>query len=297
MARPPAPDPWLHRRRLVPTGRRAAPFKRPPARLVRETDESPAPLPVELKLLSFNIQAGIRTERYHEYVTRGWRQVLHDPGRLPNLDRIGAVLRGYDLVALQEVDAGSLRSGYTNQVAWLARCAGLPFWYAQRNRRLGRLAQHGNGLLACREPLELVDHPLPSTMIPGRGAILARFAVEDDTPLLLVSAHLSLGPRSRDKQLGWVAEQVADADRVIVMGDLNARIDDLLQRSPLKDTRLRPAAEGPLPTYPSWRPRLDLDHVLVSPGVRIDGARPILCQFSDHLPLSVDVRLGAEPGG
>jgi endonuclease/exonuclease/phosphatase family metal-dependent hydrolase len=296
MARRPAPDPWLHRRRLAPAGRRAAPFKRPPTRLVRESSEAPAPLPVDLKLLSFNIQAGIRTERYHEYVTRGWRQVLHDPGRLPNLDRIGAVLRGYDLVALQEVDAGSLRSGFTNQVAWLARCAGLPFWYAQRNRRLGRLAQHGNGLLARHEPTDLLDHPLPSTMIPGRGAILAHFDVEDGTPLLLVSAHLSLGPRSRDRQLGWLAEQVAGAARVILMGDLNCRIDDLLERSPLRDTALRPAAEGAVPTYPSWQPRLDLDHVFVSPGVRVEGARAILCQFSDHLPLAVEVHLGAEGG-
>ncbi len=107
------------------------------------------PLPDRIRLLSFNIQSGIRTERYREYVTRGWRQLLHDPARPENLEAIGSLLRGFDLVALQEVDAGSLRSGFTNQVAFLARRAGLGFWYAQRNRRLGRFAQHGNGLLAC----------------------------------------------------------------------------------------------------------------------------------------------------
>ena len=291
--RRPGPDPWLQRRRLTPVGRRGAPFKRPPARLVRDGEAVPAPLPLHLKLLSFNIQAGIRTERYHEYLTRGWRQLVHDPGRLPNLDRIGDVLRGFDVVALQEVDAGSLRSGFTNQVAWLARRAGLPFWYAQRNRRLGRLAQHGNGLLACREPQDLVDHPLPSTMIPGRGAIVAHFPCEDGRVLTLLCAHLSLGPRSREKQLAWLAEQAAAAERVILMGDLNCSLADLLAHSPLADADLRPAAARAQPTYPSWRPRLDLDHVLVSRDVRVEAVQPILCQFSDHLPLAVDVRLGA----
>lgn len=291
--RPPAPDPWLSRRRLAQAGRRSAPFKRPPTRLLRDGRAEPPPLPRALKLLSFNIQAGIRTERYREYVTRGWRQLVHDTGRLPNLDRIGDVLRGYDVVALQEVDAGSLRSGFTNQVAWLARRAGMPFWYAQRNRRLGRIAQHGNGLLAMREPRDLLDHPLPSTMIPGRGAIVAHFDVEDGRPLTLLCAHLSLGPRSRDRQLGWLAEQAAEAERVILMGDLNCSLVDLLERSPLRDAGLHGAVDGGQPTYPSWRPRLDLDHVLVSQDVRVTSLRPILCQFSDHLPLAVEVELGS----
>ncbi len=289
--RPPAPDPWLSRRRLAQAGRRAAPFERPPTRLVRDGRTAPLPLSTSLRLLSFNIQAGIRTERFREYVTRGWRQLVHDPGRLANLDRIGDVLRGYDIVALQEVDAGSFRSGFTNQVAWLARRAGMPFWYAQRNRRLGRMAQHGNGLLARREPRDLLDHPLPSTMIPGRGAIVAHFDVEDGHPLTLLCAHLSLGPRSRERQLAWLAEQAAAAERVVLMGDLNCSLVDLLERSPLRDTDLRGAAEAGLPTYPSWRPRLDLDHVLVSPDIRVDAVTPVLCQFSDHLPLAVEVQL------
>jgi endonuclease/exonuclease/phosphatase family metal-dependent hydrolase len=239
-------------------------------------------------MLSFNIQAGIRTERYREYVTRGWRQVLHDEDRLENLDRIGAMLADYDLVALQEVDAGSLRSGFTNQVAWLAARAGLPFWYAQRNRRLGRLAQHGNGLLACSEPEDLLDVPLPSA-IPGRGAIVARFPMADGVPLTVVSAHLSLGPRSRNRQLGWLADTVAAAGRVVLMGDFNVGIDELLERTPLRGAKLRPALAAPGPTYPSWRPRLDLDHVLISPDLVVRQAHPLACQFSDHLPLAVEI--------
>ena len=53
-----------------------------------------------LRLLSFNIQVGISTERYRHYLTRGWQHLLPHHGRAGNLQRIGALLADYDLVAL-----------------------------------------------------------------------------------------------------------------------------------------------------------------------------------------------------
>lgn len=264
--------------------------RRPATRLLLEGESGPDPVARRIRLLSFNIQAGIRTERYREYLTRGWRQFLHDPDRPGNLDRIGTLLRDYDIVALQEVDAGSVRSGWTNQVAWLAERAGLSFWYAQRNRRLGRFAQHGNGLIARSEPMELEDHPLPSA-IPGRGAILASFPCADGLPLLVVSAHLSLGLRTRTRQLEWIAERIRGRSRVVLMGDLNMSGSQLLEQSPLANSGLLPALESASLTYPSWRPRLDLDHVLLTPDLEVEGARALDCDFSDHLPVAVDIRL------
>ena len=126
-----------------------------------------------LRLLSFNIQVGISTERYRHYLTRGWQHLLPHHGRAGNLQRIGALLADYDLVALQEVDGGSLRSGYINQVERLAELGAFPYWYQQLNRDLGRLAQHSNGVLSRLRPDLVEDHPLPGP--PGRGAILVRF--------------------------------------------------------------------------------------------------------------------------
>ena len=73
-------------------------------------------------------------------------------GRAGNLQRIGEVLGNYDLVALQEADGGSLRSGYVNQVEHLAHLGAFPYWYQQLNRNLGRFAQHSNGCLAAWSP-------------------------------------------------------------------------------------------------------------------------------------------------
>ncbi len=158
-----------------------------------------------LRLLSFNIQVGISTERYRHYLTRGWQHLLPHTGRADNLQRIGALLGGYDLVALQEVDGGSLRSGFVNQVEHLAHLGGFPYWYQQLNRNLGRLAQHSNGVLSRLRPSLLEDHPLPGP--PGRGAMLLRLG-EGAEAIVVVMMHLSLGARTRTRQLAYVRELI-----------------------------------------------------------------------------------------
>ena len=72
------------------------------------------PADSRLRLLSFNIQVGNSTEKYRHYLTRGWQHLLPHKGRTGNLQKIGDLLSDFDLVALQEADGGSLRSGYIN---------------------------------------------------------------------------------------------------------------------------------------------------------------------------------------
>lgn len=81
--------------------------------------------PRQLRVMSYNIQSGLETRRYHHYVTRGWQHLaLVEPRGQP--DRMGHMLHQYDLVGLQEVDAGSFRTGYVNQVEYLARRGAFP---------------------------------------------------------------------------------------------------------------------------------------------------------------------------
>ena len=48
-----------------------------------------------------------------------------------------------------------------------------------------------------------------------------------------------------------------------------------------------------LKTFPSWRPHRNLDHILVSPNLRVERARVLDYALSDHLPLSMEVELPA----
>ncbi len=239
-----------------------------------------------LKMLSFNIQVGIKTSAYRQYFTKGWKHVLPHGSRSRNLDRIAEVVSGFDVVGLQEIDGGSIRSGFVNQVEFLSHAAGFPYWYAQTNRDLGPLAQHGNGLLTRIAPQGLEDHKLPG-MIPGRGAVFVRLPYAGDE-LVIVMLHLSLGKQSRQRQLAYVAEQVAHERQVVLMGDMNTPMTQLLENSPLKDLNLQPA-EQVGPTYPAWQPALALDHVLVSDNLVINDYQVLDCRISDHLPIAVEI--------
>jgi endonuclease/exonuclease/phosphatase family metal-dependent hydrolase len=44
-----------------------------------------------------------------------------------------------------------------------------------------------------------------------------------------------------------------------------------------------------MPTYPSWRPKRDIDHVMVSEGIVVRKAQTINFTMSDHLPLAIEV--------
>ncbi len=241
-----------------------------------------------LRLVSFNIQAGIQTQHYHHYLTRGWQHLLPGSERQDNLQRIAQLLQRFDLVALQEVDGGSLRSGYVNQMAYLAQQAEFPFWYQQLNRDLGRLGQHGNGLLARYRPWRLQDLKLPG-LIPGRGAIVASFGSRTD-PLVVAVLHLALGQRSRQNQLAFLAEHLLPCRNLVVMGDLNAPGRSLFTHPAWRRSGLTSVLEGQH-TYPSWRPQRSLDHILVSPSLSVQYARVLDPLISDHLPLQVEIDL------
>lgn len=239
-----------------------------------------------LRLLSFNIQVGISTERYHHYLTRGWQHFLPHPGRVVNLQRIGALISDYDLIALQEVDGGSLRSGFINQVEHLAQLGSFPYWYQQLNRNLGHLAQHSNGVLTRLRPNVLEDHPLPGPQ--GRGAILLRFGEGKDA-LLVVMMHLALGARTRTRQLAYIRDLIAEHRHVVLMGDMNTHALDLLDKSPLRDLGLlAPQVQA---TFPSWQPQRCLDHILLSPDLVLEKVEVLAMPISDHLPVAVEIRL------
>lgn len=242
-----------------------------------------------LRLLSFNIQVGIHTQSYRHYLTRGWQHVLPSLSRFAHLDRIASVVSRFDVVALQETDGGSIRSGFVNQVKYLAERAEFPYWYLQRNRDMGVLAQNGNGLLTRFKPVQMEDHKLPCK-IPGRGAVLCQFGKGEDA-LCLVIVHLSLGRRDRRRQLSYIAEIIADFRHVVLMGDMNVHHTHLLDESPLRHSNLLSAADGELRTYPSWRPRRSLDHILISPELTVNHAEALDCRLSDHLPVAVDISL------
>lgn len=242
----------------------------------------------QLHLLSYNIQAGIYTRQYSEYVTKSWKHVLPHRERLHNLSRIASMLQEFDLVGLQEVDAGSLRSGFVDQTEYLAYHAQFPYWYKQVNRNIGRLARHSNGVLSRVRPSLITEYKLPG--LPGRGAVMVELETSDDAVLAICILHLALGWRARRRQLGYIRELAARYPYLVLMGDFNCDSRSRALQDLVANTRLR-GLDCELKTFPSWRPRRNLDHILASDNLRILETRVIDYPLSDHLPLSMKVAL------
>jgi endonuclease/exonuclease/phosphatase family metal-dependent hydrolase len=249
-----------------------------------------------LRLLTYNVQAGITTTSYRHYVTHSWKHVLPHPQRLENLDRIAKLIQQYDVVGLQEVDAGSLRCDFVNLTEYLAHSAGFPYWYDRTNRRLGMIAQHSIGFLTRVPTSDISEHRLPGA-IPGRGALLVKVGTGPDA-LAVVILHLALSRRARLRQLGFLQELVSDYRHVVLMGDFNCRSDSTEMRWFEKRAGVAEPIHG-LFTYPSWRPDRNIDHILVSPSLQVDSVKVLNYPLSDHLPIAMEVTLpeGVRPLG
>jgi len=241
-----------------------------------------------LRMLSYNIQIGIKTRRYRQYLTHSWKHVLNHPQRFDNLDRIARLTSDYDLVGVQEADAGSARSGFVNITQYLAAAAGFPYWDDQTNRRIGRFAQHSLGVLSRYKPTGITEHRLPGR-IPGRGAMAVRFGDGNESLVILI-VHLALSRRGRLSQLDYISDLVNDYRHVVLMGDMNCRSDSDEMELLLNKTLMSEPLHG-MNTFPSWHPRRNIDHILVTPTVEVAGAAVLNYPLSDHLPISMEVVL------
>ncbi len=242
----------------------------------------------QLRLLSFNIQTGITTRHYRQYFTQSWRHILPFAQRSDNLDIIANLVSDYDLVGLQEVDAGSIRSSHINQTEYLATRGQFPYWYDQTNRSLGRFAQHSIGILSRLQPSQIREHKLPGR-IPGRGVLRVRFG-DPTHGLTVLIVHLALSRRARLSQIGYISDLINCERHVILMGDLNCRSHSPEMDYLINTTLMREPTHG-LNTFPSWHPQRNIDHILVTPTLQVDSAQVLNVPLSDHLPIAMNITL------
>lgn len=258
-----------------------------PAHQLDAQEVAPAP-GRRLRVLSYNVQTGISTTRYRHYFTQSWKHVLPHSERFQNLDRVATLTSEYDIVGLQEVDAGSLRSGFINLTQYIAERADFPFWYDQTNRRIGPIAQHAIGVLSRFRCAEIVEHKLPGP-IPGRGTLALRFG-HGEKSLVVFIVHLALGQRTRLQQLAYLAELVNQHRNVVLMGDLNFPSRSREMEFLIDKTLMSEPVHG-LNTFPSWRPNRNIDHILVTPTLQVHNVRVLDCPVSDHLPVCMELGL------
>ena len=220
-----------------------------------------------------------------------------------------------DVVGLQEVDRGQLRSGGVDQTAQVAGATGAEHWRfvpavigtpgvrwrAASDEEDERLPAYGVGLVSrwpvvrwqvLRLPAARVRAPV---LLPGTRRVVwlqdePRVGVVAvvETPLGPVTVgttHLSFVPGRNGAQLRTLTAAMAQLPGPrVLLGDLN-----LPGPLPRLLTRWRSLARTP--TYPGPEPRVQLDHVLASgelPPVTAVEAVPL--PVSDHRALLVQLR-------
>ena len=237
-------------------------------------------------IASFNIQAGARADRYHDYVTKAWQHVLSGPSKTDNLAAIALAIAEFDLVCLQEADGGSTRSAFVHQAHRIANLANFGTVLDQRNRKVGLkklpFSCSGNAVLARQGCNDWKDHALPGT-VKGRGVIAADFP-----GVRVFNLHLSLTANAQRIQLDYIAEHIAqqsEAEPVIITGDFNATPNAPAVRAFIESLNLKIAPTAA--TFPSWAPTRQIDLILYR-GLKLMRSWTLPMLASDHLGVAAE---------
>jgi endonuclease/exonuclease/phosphatase family metal-dependent hydrolase len=223
-----------------------------------------------------------------------------------DVDRIAALIAESepDVVCLQELDVGRARTRGMDQAHEIARRLEMTFHFHAAMKVEEEL--YGDAILTHRPERLVRAAALPTISgVPGlepRGALWA--AVDfDGVEVNIINTHLGLVPREQRLQAAalvgreWLGSPEC-LDPIILVGDFNATsVTRPYQRvaSRLRDAQKTPAIAKTTPTFPSAFPVLRIDHVFVSPSVRVTGVSapfsPLARMASDHLPLIVDFEI------
>ena len=214
-----------------------------------------------------------------------------------------------DIVALQEVDLGRVRSHRHDQADVIARSTGMYAVFCP-TVVVGH-EQYGHALLS-RFPFEVMrnttfaDRPehRSALFFEPRGALWARLSVEG-VPLHLITAHLGLTSRERHAQVAellgehWLGS-VPPGEAVVVGGDFNLLPDAgpyNALAAHLRDVQRVTKTRRPLKTFSTWYLLSRIDHLFVSDQFDVTGVdvprNDLTRVASDHFPLVADLVLHA----
>ncbi|NGM52352.1 endonuclease/exonuclease/phosphatase family protein [Caulobacter sp. 602-2] len=228
-----------------------------------------------------------------------------------DVERVAEVISAHepDVVALQELDVGRLRTGHVDQAHRLAELLKMGFHFHPAMTVEEEL--YGDAILTHLPEKLIKSGPLPFyRAVPGlepRGALWIEVMV-GGTPVQIINTHLGLIPQEQKRQAaalvgeGWMSSDRWKAPGVL-LGDFNATPYSAtyrLLKAAARDAQSVSAGWGKAPTatFPSTFPFMRIDHVFLTKGLRtvnVFSPYDALARVaSDHLPLVVDLEIEGE---
>lgn len=250
-----------------------------------------------IKLICYNVE-------YCEGIEGLWYQYLNIfkiffPPK--NLDKrlVQALKRlNPDILALCEIDIGSIRSRKKDEVRFISKGLGYSNFiekvkyplvgWLKLFHHLPVLKKQANALISKYKLEDIKYHVFHE----GTKRMVIEATVRVPQKITLLVAHLALGKKTRAKQIQELIKIVNNIKNpVILMGDFNTfngikEINDLLRKTHLKDKISLDKQSLPL-TEPAWHPTRRLDYILTSPQINVKKYSVLNFHFSDHLPLMI----------
>ena len=255
-----------------------------------------------VRLISYNIEYETgNTGHLYEYL-KLWRYLL-----TPHFmdEKIADFLKQEkpDIVALMEVDLGSIRTRFSNKAEFFKEylnftsCASAtkyPTWsWAKIFARMPIFRRQGNAIIYKKKFEDVKYHWLHE----GAKRLLIQTDIMQGSRIItLFLAHLALGKKTRAKQIEEIAALVKEIKTpIILMGDFNTVKGDKELSLFLKKTKLHKTYRihkvSDCNTYPSFCPRKHFDYFFVSNSINVKDFKTLDCKYSDHLPIMLDFNL------
>ena len=228
-----------------------------------------------------------------------------------SIDRIVRVIKRFnpDIITLQELDAGRLRSQGVDQAKEIASKLGMIFEFFPAIDH--QKEQFGNAILSRYPMILLKKDFLPKlwkrNFLEPRGALW----VEIDylgTKINIINTHLSLLPKEQLLQIrellskDWIKHPDCKG-AIILCGDFNAGSNSFVYKEicqRLKDSQLLIASQKPSMTWFTGLPLRRIDHIFVTEELRVNSIQVSHTQLdrlaSDHLPLIADFSFSLKAG-
>lgn len=195
-----------------------------------------------------------------------------------------------DVLGLIEVDTGSYRTKFVNQVEKIA---------SHLNHHHQSSVKYNNNFLAKTLPIfrnqanaVLTKEKIQKGKFHFFTCGVKRLIIEVNVGgVRFFLVHLALQKRVRGVQFAHLAKLAKGRTPVIIAGDFNTfsgahEIEEFQDKLGL----MNPNTEA-LPTFPSWKPKKQLDFILCSKYLKIKNFEIPKVKFSDHLPLMLDFKI------
>lgn len=243
-----------------------------------------------MKLMVYNIAYGTGSpDAFYERFLTGHRYLRTSQ---VHLERVMKFIEKEDpdILGLIEVDTGSYRTKFVNQVETIANHLNHFFHSSVKygkdsfGRKIPILKMQGNAILTRNKLPDKHYHYFPV----GFKRLIIELEIGGISFFLV---HLALQKRIRKKQLTFLAEIAKKHKNIIIAGDFNTFKGNQEIAAFQQELKLINPNKKSTPTYPSWNPRRELDFILHSRNIKVTHFSIPQVKFSDHLPLIMEYHL------